>query len=125
MQACLSVGARPIADFLGLWIVADDANFVAFKVFEVSRIVVLVVFRPQTWAPVRYSSAFERKTICVIDICAMAYRESDHLTVSCVMRIPVVRRTNEKQRTGLRMRLPSSPRSRSVAEAKGVTHYLH
>ena len=77
-----NVSYRPEADVLRLRIVANDANLVAFRVFEVGRIVVLVVFRSQSRAPFRASTALEDKPIYAIDSCAMAHRESDHLPVA-------------------------------------------
>lgn len=100
------------------------AELVTFGVSEVRAIVVGVVLRPKPRFALRRATAGERDGVSFVNDGSRLCQERDHLTVTCGV-LPIKRSADEEERSGSRMRLPTSPRAFSVAEALLHTYYGH
>jgi hypothetical protein len=82
---------------------ASDAELVSVRVSKVGAIVVLVVFRPRTRRSFRGATAGKCDFVRLIDDGSARREEGDHLAVTGVVRLPIVRPADEKQWPWIRM----------------------
>ena len=107
------------------WHMACHTDLVFFCVSEIRSVVVLMILRPQSRRPFRTSTVCDGNGISPVHDFTATGEKRRHLAVSCDVRVSIEGLADQEQRSRVRMRLPTCPRSIALAEAFAESKHRH
>jgi hypothetical protein len=103
---------------------ACHTDLVSLSVSEIRSVVVMVILGPQSRRPFGTSTLCEGNRIGLVYDFTAIREKRRHLSVSCVMRVPIEGFADQEQRPRVQ-RLPTCPRSTAFAEAFADPKHRH
>ena len=108
-----------------LGVVACDAELVSVRIPDVGAKVMLVILGPETRCALRCAAVRERHFVRLANGLSVVGGEGDHLTVSWIMRLAIVRVAYDEVRTAFARAVPAGPRTRRIGPSLLDADRLH